>query len=539
MKNWLTENNVPKWSPNDLVNNHPMIDSVPHTSGKAPPKTAAGSQTVADSPPVSSVAATPVVSAPPRRTVSLNLRVSERRLVLGTIDVLLINVALLLSIWLTGSFTPSMDSLLANVKWPITLSIVWLAFANFFDCYSLARAASAFNSVRNSALAVGFTVLVYTVFIPTLTPPLSTRGTIFLFALFGFILVSAWRMTYAKVFVQPWFRQRVLVVGAGGAGRVLAAAIQSAPHNEANPYRGTGYELAGFIDDDLALHGNPIDGISVVGDHSTLVQQTQSLDVNEVILAITNTESISDQMMDALLQCRERGLPITTMATVYERLTGRVPIDYVGRDLQLVLPMHDRAGERAYRVLKRGVDLFFAILGLLAMGVIIVPFALINRITSPGPLFYTQRRVGQGGKPFMIYKFRSMRPDAERAGVQWARKGDDRVTPVGKIARRTRLDELPQFINIFKGEMSLIGPRPERPEFVNALSLIIPYYRARHAVKPGLTGWAQVKYGYGGTQAETRIKLEYDLYYVNHASPLLDFVIILQTPLTMLLGKGQ
>jgi len=201
--------------------------------------------------------------------------------------------------------------------------------------------------------------------------------------------------------------------------------------------------------------------------------------------------------------------------------------------------MHDRAGERAYRVLKRSVDLFFAILGLLAMGIIIVPFALINRITSPGPLFYKQRRVGQGGKLFMIYKFRSMRPDAEHAGAQWARKGDDRVTPVGKIARRTRLDELPQFINIFKGEMSLIGPRPERPEFVNALALIIPYYRARHAVKPGLTGWAQVKYGYGGTQAESHIKLEYDLYYVNHASPLLDIVIILQTPLTMLLGKGQ
>jgi exopolysaccharide biosynthesis polyprenyl glycosylphosphotransferase len=520
-----------------------MIDSVPHTAGKLPSQTTTG-ETLTVPPPIAPIAAkqvAAVATAPARahRAITLNLRVSERRSVLGVIDVLLINVALLLSIWLTGSFVPNMDNLLANLKWPITLSIVWLAFANFFDCYNLARAASAFNSVRNSALAVGCTVLVYTVFIPTLTPPLSTRGAIFLFVLIGFVFVGAWRVAYAKVFVQPWFRQRALVVGAGDAGRVLAAAIQSAPHNEANPYHGTGYELVGFIDDDLALHGDPVDGIPIVGDYSALVEQTQALDVNEVILAITNTHLISDQMMDALLQCRERGLPITTMATVYERLTGRVPIDYVGRDLQLVLPMHDRAGERAYRVFKRGIDLLFAMLGLLIMGIISVPFALINRLTSPGPLFYTQRRVGQGGKPFMIYKFRSMRPDAERQGAQWARKGDDRVTLVGKIARRTRLDELPQFINIFKGEMSLIGPRPERPEFVNALALIIPYYRARHAVKPGLTGWAQVKYGYGGTQAESRVKLEYDLYYVNHASPLLDLVIILQTPLTMLLGKGQ
>ena len=256
---------MPNWSPNDLGDNRTMIESVSSKSGKSQPKTTAG-ETRTVPPPVAPVAtkASAAVAAKPasaHRAIALNLRVSERRLVLGTVDVLLINVALVLSIWLTGNFVPSLDNLLANVKWPITLSIVWLAFANFFDCYSLARAASAFNSVRNSALAVGFTVIVYTVFIPTLTPPLSTRGAIFLFALLGFVLVGAWRLTYAKVFVQPWFRQRALVVGAGEAGRVLAAAIQSASHNDANPYRGTGYELVGFIDDDLGLHGDLIDGI--------------------------------------------------------------------------------------------------------------------------------------------------------------------------------------------------------------------------------------------------------------------------------------
>ena len=145
----------------------------------------------------------------------------------------------------------------------------------------------------------------------------------------------------------------------------------------------------------------------------------------------------------------------------------------------------------------------------------------------------------EGGKVFEVYKFRSMRPDAERGtGAVWARQGDNRITQSGRILRKTRLDELPQFINVLMGDMSLIGPRPERPEFVNALSLMIPYYRARHAVKPGITGWAQVKFGYGSTHEDSRIKLEHDLYYVKHASPLLDIMIALQTPLIMLLAKG-
>ena len=261
--------------------------------------------------------------------------------------------------------------------------------------------------------------------------------------------------------------------------------------------------------------------------------------MERLILAITNSQTISDEMMNALLQCREMGLRVVTMATVYERLTGRVPIDYVGRDLYMVLPMDDSAMERAYKIIKRLVDVVSGLAGLFFMGVAIIPIAIANQLSSPGPLFYKQRRVGQGGKIFEVYKFRSMRPDAEKGtGAVWARKGDDRITPAGRILRKTRLDELPQVINVLKGDMSLIGPRPERPEFVNALSLMIPYYRARHAVKPGITGWAQVRFGYGNTHEDSRIKLEHDLYYVKHANPLLDMMIALQTPLIMLLAKG-
>jgi exopolysaccharide biosynthesis polyprenyl glycosylphosphotransferase len=346
-------------------------------------------------------------------------------------------------------------------------------------------------------------------------------------------------VVYAKLFVQPWFQQRALVVGAGKAGQVLISAIQAAPANDANPYRGTGYQLVGVIDDDPARRGEMIEGVPILGDHRAMVQLAKTLRVNEIILAITHRHAIADELFDALLHCREAGLRVTMMATVYERLTGRVPIDHVGRDLEAVLPTGDNAGERLYQLTKRLVDIVSAIVFLTLMSIMIIPIAICNAKDSPGPLFYKQRRVGQGGKIIEVYKFRSMRPDAEKGtGAVWAKKNDDRITSIGRILRKHRLDEMPQFINVLKGEMSLIGPRPERPEFVNALSLMLPFYRARHAVKPGITGWAQIRYGYGSTNDDSHVKLEYDLYYVNHASPVLDTMIILQTLPVMLLGKG-
>jgi exopolysaccharide biosynthesis polyprenyl glycosylphosphotransferase len=496
---------------------------------------------------VSTMAATAVPSAPPVSNEiavpqvkgrSFTLRASERLLLLGLVDVLLINAALLVALTPATGFEASIDNILANNKWFLTLTIAWLGCATFFDCYSLARAASTLVSIRNTILATVATASVY-MLIPYLTPPLTSRGAIFYFAGLALVLLVAWRAVYARLVDQPMFQQRALIVGAGSAGIALLNAMKITPKRASNPYRGTGYEIVGLIDDDMRRRGEMIEGVNVLGDHESMIELVKQLRVNELILAITNTQNISDEMMNALLQCRELGLRVVTMATVYERLTGRVPIDYVGRDLYMVLPMDDNAIERAYKIIKRLMDVAGALVGLVAIGIIVIPIAVANRLTSPGPLFYKQRRVGQGGRTFDVYKFRSMRPDAERAsGAVWARKGDDRITPAGRILRKSRIDELPQFINVLKGDMSMIGPRPERPEFVNALSLMIPYYRARHAVKPGITGWAQVKFGYGSTHEDSRIKLEHDLYYVKHASPMLDIMITLQTPLIMLLGKG-
>ncbi len=454
------------------------------------------------------------------------------------VDLLLVNVALLAATSLFSDFVPTIENILIYNKWFFTLTAVWIGSAVFFDCYSLARSANAFAILRNILLAALVAMLMYTL-IPVLTPPLQSRGLIFWLVLFTAGSLTTWRVIYATVFVQPWFQQRALVVGAGQAGRALAAALAAAPTTAPNPYRGTGYQLVGFIDDDASLLGSTISGVGVLGDQRTLIEWVKALKVDEVILAITHRHAISDELFDSLLRCRELGLRVVTMATVYERLTGRVPIDHVGRDLEMVVPMDDNVGERAYRVLKRVIDIVTAIVGLGLMGILLVLIAICNAGTSPGPLFYKQRRIGQGGKIFEAYKFRSMWPDAEKGtGAVWAAKNDSRITPIGKFLRRTRLDEMPQFINVLKGEMSLIGPRPERPEFVNALSLLLPFYRARHAVKPGITGWAQINYGYGNSNEDSHIKLEYDLYYVKHANLLIDIKIILQTLPVMLLGKG-
>ncbi len=189
---------------------------------------------------------------------------------------------------------------------------------------------------------------------------------------------------------------------------------------------------------------------------------------------------------------------------------------------------------------KRLTDLGFAVVALVAVGVLIPPVALVNAFTSPGPVFYRQNRVGQGGHVFSMLKFRSMGPDAEASsGAVWAAERDPRVTPIGRILRQLRLDELPQAINVLRGEMSLIGPRPERPEFVSHLAETVPFYRLRHTVRPGITGWAQVCYQYGNSEEDAVVKLEYDLYYIKHASLWLDLRIALLTVPVMLGGRGS
>jgi exopolysaccharide biosynthesis polyprenyl glycosylphosphotransferase len=227
-----------------------------------------------------------------------------------------------------------------------------------------------------------------------------------------------------------------------------------------------------------------------------------------------------------------RGVTIMPMALLYERISGRVPVTYIHDDWAVVFAP-SRGGDYffdPYPLIKRGIDLLLALLVGVVFVIVLPLVALIIRLDSPGSIFYTQERLGQGGRPFRIYKFRSMVSDAEaQTGAVFSRKGDPRVTRFGRFMRKTRLDELPQVINVLRGEMSVVGPRPERPEHVERLTQKIPFYRTRLIVKPGLTGWAQVRYNYGSTDEDALAKLEYDLYYIRHQSFLLDVNIMLRT----------
>ncbi len=349
--------------------------------------------------------------------------------------------------------------------------------------------------------------------------------------------LAGWRFVYARVFVQPWFNQRAIVVGAGAAARELASAVEVWWRSPDGKY--TNYEIVGYIDDNPALKYTAIQGIPVFGGYEALLPMAQKLQADEVVLAITHRHVISTGLMDTLVQCSESGVPVTTMGKLYERLFGRVPVDHLGRDLPRLLDMEEGFGERVYLGLGRIGDIISGLFGVLLLAVVCPVIWAVNRFTSPGPLFYRQTRVGKGGKDFSIIKFRTMVPDAEKhSGPVWASEDDPRITPMGKWLRRMRLDEVPQMINVLRGEMSLIGPRPERPEFVDDLAKELPFYRIRHSIRPGLTGWAQVQYRYASSLADVREKLEYDLYYVKHQGIVLDLQILVKTVAVVLHLRG-
>jgi exopolysaccharide biosynthesis polyprenyl glycosylphosphotransferase len=472
----------------------------------------------------------------------IGLRASERRLLLLVVDLAVMVGALVIAILSGADWLDPSGSFVALWRWWATLAVLWWLMANLWECYDLARAASAPHSIISAAAAAAFTVAIYQ-WIPLITPPLASRKLVLIFAVLAVGGLALWRGAYAVLLVQPNFFRRALVLGAGSSGQALVAALaQVSPISSANPLRGTGYQIAGFVDDDPAkLEAGQVAGVPVVGTSPDLLRLARELAVDEVVLAITQRHTMSSTAFEAVLACREMGFHVTTMPALYERLLGRVPVDHVGRNVHAVLPDDEAgAGERLFWLAKRLADIVLSVLGLAVLALLIPCVALANRISSRGPLIYRQVRVGRGGRNFTVIKFRTMCPDAEQdTGAVWAQAGDVRITPAGRWLRKTRLDELPQLLNVLRGEMSLIGPRPERPEFVEDLARQIPFYRARLSAKPGLTGWAQVRFGYGNSVDDARTKLEYDLYYVRHASFYLDALIVLKTIGVMLRLQGK
>jgi sugar transferase (PEP-CTERM system associated) len=337
------------------------------------------------------------------------------------------------------------------------------------------------------------------------------------------VAVPAWRLAFDGLAQTEPLEERVLILGTGPTARMLAREIE-AQHDFA-------YRVVGFVH---APDGEAATLHTTLGEASDLPALIARHRIDRVIVGLADRRGTLP--IQELLQAKLAGVRVEDAATTYERLTGRILIDGI-KPSWLIFSDGFRASHTT-RVLKRTVDLALAAFGLALGAPLMVATAIAVRLESPGPVLIRQERVGEGGRTFTLCKFRSMRADAEQGTPIWAADKDDRVTRIGRFIRLTRLDELPQLWNVLRGDMSFVGPRPERPFFVVQLASAIPFYTERHSVKPGVTGWAQVKYRYGSSIEDAMEKLRYDLYYIKHLSILFDLTIVVDTVKVIVSGKG-
>jgi sugar transferase (PEP-CTERM system associated) len=341
------------------------------------------------------------------------------------------------------------------------------------------------------------------------------------------LIMVTWRLAIHWLLGHPQFGERILIVGSGPLAVELAREALGRPD--------AGFRIVGFTDNDPELLGKSLINPRVVGLSNELEQIVPRENVDRIVVAMG--ERRGQFPTEQLLHLSLSGnVSIEEGASFYERLTGRVHLDMM-RPSWLIFSGRGRQARlsAAARVLMhRAAALVGAILSL----PVVILTAILIKLDSRGPVLYRQERVGRNGRPFTVMKFRSMRVDAEKDGPVWAIKEDDRVTRVGRVIRKIRVDEIPQFWNILKGDMNFVGPRPERPHFVAQLAEEIPYYEQRHLIAPGLTGWAQIKYPYGSSIEDARQKLQYDLYYIKNQSLTLDAAILFETVKTILFGRG-
>jgi sugar transferase (PEP-CTERM system associated) len=401
-----------------------------------------------------------------------------------------------------------------------------LYYADLYDLRLAADRPELFVRIIQALGAASFILAVVYFWFPAL---IIGRGVFMIAAFLVITFVIAWRLVFVWMSGQMGPRERLLLVGTSPAAVSLARELHEHRHE-------LGVEIVGFVDADPALVGTRVVNPGVIGliDDIPAIVRTRSVD--RVVVSLTDARG--KLPMEKLLEMKLDGVTFDHLASVYEEYMGKIAVENL-RPSWLIFS----SGFRKSRILaacKRVVDLVASGMGLVVTLPLMAAIALAIRLTSSGPVMYHQRRVGRLGRIFTVHKFRTMRADAEATtGPVWASKeGDARVTPIGRWLRRMRLDELPQFWNVLKGEMSLVGPRPERPEFVEDLTRAIPYYGQRHVVRPGVTGWAQVRYTYGASTEDALQKLQYDLYYIKNSSLALDLFIIFDTIKTVIRRKG-
>jgi exopolysaccharide biosynthesis polyprenyl glycosylphosphotransferase len=412
--------------------------------------------------------------------------------------------------------------------WFYLLPVIWILL--LIEIYDVRRAARQSETLKGIGIAAGASLIIY-LFVFFISDARSMpRLGVLVFIIATSIFTLAWRFFYIRVFTAPLFMRRVMVIGAGKAGSALVKVVK-----EIWP---PPFHLIGLIDDDFSKIGTQIDGYPILGGCKQLMPLVDAEKITDLVFAISG--DMSPEMLREVITAGESGVEITTMPIIYEELLNRVPIAWLQSDWVLRYLVDQMRVGGFYEILKRAIDIFGSLVGLFFMALAFPVIALAIIIDNGFPIFYSQERVGKNGRSYRMYKFRTMIKDAEKDGKpQVTIENDQRITRVGWILRKTHIDELPQFFNVLIGDMSLVGPRAERHEIMEKLQLKIPFYRARLMVRPGLTGWAQVNFGYASNAEANAIKTEYDLYYIKHRDLMLDINILLRTPGTVIGFRGQ
>jgi len=462
------------------------------------------------------------------RNSSIHFDISERKVLLRILDV----VSVLGILYLIGQVF-DFDYFKINAThwvWSIVLALYLTVFATIFELYNLQKASKFEIVVQNVIFTSSLTVLFY-LLTPFYTPELpENRLQIVYFYVAINMALFLWRYAYIVLISAPRFFKRVLLIANEDDIHAIVNSLEKSDPN---------YKVLGFISTKTSEHSKKYDENLQRFNPLTAERDIVEMGISEIVIATPDSDGITLGLYNKLIHLLEDGVSIREYSQVYEEITHRVPVQHVDKDFYRYFPFSRSNQNKLYLFFHRLLDVFFSVLGL-AFGILISPIIIIgNFIGNKGPLLYTQTRVGKNGKHFKIYKLRSMVKDAEKNGAQFAKVGDVRVTKFGKFLRKSRFDEIPQFINVIKGNMSVIGPRPERPIFVETLSETIPFYEVRHIVKPGVTGWAQVNAKYGMTQEDALEKLQYDLYYIKHRSLFLDISIVVKTLSTIIFFRGQ
>lgn len=454
----------------------------------------------------------------------IHFEISERKILLRVFDVVFVLgfLHLISHNFKFDYFSINKDS----YYWTILLAGYITVIGTVFDMYNLQTANNKYQTLKSTILTTSVTTLLY-LLTPFFTPTLpSNRLQIILFYLAILTALLIWRNLYIIFLATNRFIKKVVFVGSGKKVVKFVNKLK-----EVNP----NFQVIGFVVTDDKEIAADIPQIKL----SDLKSAVSAHYVSEIIVADDSNKSISLEQYEVLLQILESGIVIRQYSDVYEQITARLPLQQEDKELFKFFPFSRSNQNKLYLFFSRFFDVLFALIGLSFLGLALPVLMLFNLFWNRGPMFYVQERVGKNGAPFQIYKLRSMIVNAEKDGAVFASTNDTRVTTFGRFLRKSRLDEIPQFINVLFGQMALIGPRPERPVFVDKIALTIPLYKTRHVVKPGLTGWAQVNYSYGESIEDSLMKLRYDLYYIKHRSMFLDLNIVLKTLNTVLFFKGQ